>query len=226
MNSVSVYRSNQERDYYKKDLYLLKCTDEDTFDKYDLAGIQIQLVTKYQKNGLHKNPVRGMIVKSNEGSQFKVGDEVICRYDTFINPSDGVKKVAVSIKGEEYYTTDNRNIICRVNLDGTVTPREGIIICKPIYGKLTDTFIHLSGSMEGRRRDLVEVVQTFEGSKVKVGDFLLTQLGGDYEFYVGKKLYLAVDEYYEDYYAVVSSSEWYDSEKIRLEADLNNTINF
>lgn len=226
MNNIKVYRSEKEKDYYKKDLYLLECIDEDTYDKYDLGGIQIQIVTKYQKNGLHKFPVKGMIVQTNEESEFKKGEKVICKYDTFMNPSNSEKKVAIRRNGKEYYVAGNRNIICRANSDGTITPRRGILVCKPIHGKLVDTSMYVSGEMEGRRRDLVEVVQAFEGSRAKVGDFLLTNLGGDYEFYVGKELYLAVDEYFEDYYAIVGSKDWYDSEKVRIEIDLRNTIKF
>lgn len=228
MDNVEIfeYVNEDEYSYYDKDKYLVKCIDRDTFDKVTIGGVEIQLAVKYQKNGLHKNPVRAMIVKSNKSSEFKEGDELICTYDTFVDPTHLTDKADLTIDGEKYYVIKNRNIICKVNSDGNIIPRQGVLICEPIYEKLISTTLELSGGLKGRRRDLVKVIQTYEGSKATVGDYLLTKMGGDYEFYTNGLLHIAVDEYYEDYYAIVKDEYWYDSSGVRLEMDLNKTINF
>lgn len=219
---MEVYRAEKE-DYYEKDLYVLECLDRDTFNKRKIGSSEILLMTDRQENNLHRFPVRGKVVTSNKSSQFKKGDELICRYHTFNNPNNGQDKATILKEGEKLYTVKNRSIICAVTEDG-LEPREGVLICEPLNGNLVSTSLHLSGDMQGRRRDLVKVIQCFEGSKAKVGDYLLLSMGGDYEFYYKDKLYLAVDEYYEDYYAIVDSPDWYDNTKVRKSIDLRKKI--
>lgn len=221
---IKVYKSEDRTEYYEKDLYLVECSDRDTYDKVDIGGVEIQLSVEYQKNGLHKYPVRGIIIDSSQGSQFSKGDSIICRYSTFVDPSYGEDKAAVTDGDNKYYTVRNREIICSYNKDGNMTPREGILICEPIYGNRVDTKLELNGELKGRRRDIVKVIKTFKGSKAIPGDYVLTSFGGDYEFYNNGKLYIAVDEYFEDYYAIVKDSEWYDGGKVRKEMDLTETI--
>lgn len=226
MDKIEIFRAEGVEDYYEQDLYIAECYDEHTFDKVDVGGVKIQLAVKYQKNGLHKNPVRAMIVKAMLESQFNKGDELICKYSTFIDPTYHTKNVELTVDGKELYLIKNRDIICKVEEGGNIIPRKGMLICEPVEGNLIDTTLFLNRELQGRRRDLVKVVKAFEGSKAKEGEYLITMLGGDYEFYNEGKLYIAVDEYYEDYFAIVQDSKWFDATRVRIEMDLHNSIKF
>lgn len=226
MDNIRAYRVEGE-DYYESEVYLVECIDEETYDEVSLTDeVSIKIDKRFSKNNLHKFPVRGRIIKSSPNAQFKEGEEIITKFWAFRKSEDGSDKEHTIIKGKKYYILKPLDIICSINKKGELRPRHGIIICKPVVGDLIHSSLHLSTNMQGRRRDIVEVINPCQTTRVKVGDFLLTQFGGDYEFYVGKDLFLSVDERFDDYFAIVDSTDWYDSSEVRREMDYTKQINF
>lgn len=214
-------------DYYDKDLYLVECTDEDTFDEVRLTDdIKIKIDKRYAENNLHKHPVKGKVIHANDDSEFKVGENLICKFWAFRNADTEEYQDHIVKDGKKLFFIRLSDIVCSVDNKGQLRPRKGTIICQPIYGKLMHSSLYLTSNNEGRRRDIVKVINPCPDTKVKKGDYLLTQLGGDYEFYNGRELLISVDEYFDDYYAIVDSEHWYDGGDIRRSVNLNEQISF
>lgn len=224
---IEVYRPTDIEDYYEREVYLVECIDEDTYDEVNLTDdITIKIDKRFAINNLHKFPVRGRIIRSKENYEFKEGDEVITKYWAFRKSEDGSIKDHIEKNGKKYFLLKPSDIVCKIDEMGGLTPREGTIICEPIFGDLIHSSLHLSSNMRGRRRDLVRAINPCKTTRVKEGDYLMTQHGGDYEFYVGKKLYISVDEKFDDYFAITDSPDWYDGSEVRREMNITEQISF
>lgn len=222
----------ESKDFFKKDEYLLTCHKEEHY-KRKLKGsdVEIHIATKGMANNLHKFPNRGRVIKTNnKNSWFKEGDEVICKFNTFYTTQGKDKKVITaktdddSGKEIDLYLADNTKVIAKIG-DNKLIPREGVVICEPIYGNLIDSGIDLSGGLQGRRRDVLKVKYVWDGCKeYKEGDYIMVKMGGDYEFYFDGELHLSTDVYRKDLYAKVGDDKWFD-EKNNKQIDLRKEIN-
>lgn len=200
--------------YCHKGYYLCECEDFHEKEKFKLAGVDLFLPKKYDNNHRTSHPQIG-IVRSKVGETcFEVGDRVFCEHFSF---TDKEKKPIGYIvdNGKFYNKIPNLNVIAKIEEDNTLTPRDGVLICEPVFGKLADTFLE---TKLDDRRDIARVVKVGKGvDDVEVGDYVLLEDGADYHFEYNYKNYIRVDYFFDDVIAVVDSIEWFiDEERLHV----------
>lgn len=211
-----------------KDRYIMTCDlEQREWKELGDTGVVLKIETKYNPDNRDTRPTIGRIVWASEGSQFKVGQRAICRHFTFQDSDGESQHLAVDDSGNKLFEVDNYNIVFGIDeRSGELEPREGVLICEPVYGKFAHSSLDLSPDYEGRRRDIARVKKVWEGcTDFKAGQYVMLKLGGDYEFeHNGEKL-IRVDIQNEDAYAVVESDEWYDSvmRKAKVDRELSST---
>lgn len=184
--------------------------DLDQRRKKKIGDVEITLLPEYVNDHRHKHPNLGKIEYASEDSQFKVGQEVLCKHFTF-ESGDHESNEFVETDGTKYFLVNNFNVMFGIDGDELV-PRKGVLLCEPVYGNLLRSEIILAGDIEGRRRDIARVLRVGEGvSGINEGDYVMLTIGGDYEFEWKGKTYIKVDTQYGDAYATSDSPDTYDS---------------
>src|SRR5690606_1245663 len=140
--------SKQKKEYYTKDAYLCTCDREHRMvhEFEGEGGEKFTLFLPKDKSNDHreKHPNIGKIAYAPEGSQFKEGDELLCRHFTF-ELDDNTARVFYERDGEEYYKVINQDIMFGIR-DGELIPREGVLLCEGIEDKLYHTTLELLAS--------------------------------------------------------------------------------
>lgn len=225
VKSVQLKTTNN---YLYKDSYICS-TDIEQKRSHNFTGDDGQKYSFYIPKGVIKNhrlahPNYGRIVYSPEDAQFPVGTDIIVRHFTFENTSFE-KQVLFEEDGEEYYKVTNFDLLFGI-INDELIPREGVLLCEHVEGKLVNTSLQVTADLEGNRRDIAKVIKTWEGcTEYTVGDYVLLAKGGDYEFTFNEKPYLKVDHYLNDVIAVVDSPEWRVDE-IRKHANDHNEVTY
>ena len=111
-----------------------------------------------------------------------------------------------------YFKVYNHEVMFGIEEDGELTPREGIILCEPIVGKLIDTFLEVSAEFIDYRRDVAKIIKSWDEEMYPIDKFVLLEKGGDYYFeYNGKQL-IKSDHYFDDIMAVMDEPNWRNKE--------------
>lgn len=212
IDKIKKYFKNtfKEERYEIRDLYIVTA-DLEQKEWKEVGGVKLKMVNAFNRDNRQTRPTIGKILWASEGSQFKVGDEIICRHFTF-EDSDGNRQHFIEdpVYGK-LFMVNNYNLMFAIDDSGELIPREGVLLCKPVYGKFKHTDLEVAPEYEGRRRDIAEIVKVWDGCKTyKVGQYVMLKLGGDYEFEHNGQKYIRVDTYNEDDYAIVDSPDWYD----------------
>lgn len=215
--------------YDLQDKYIMTCDlEQREWKELGDTGITLKIETKYNPDNRDTRPTIGTIVWSSEGAQFKVGQKAICRHFTFQNSDMESQHFMVDDdSAEKLFEVNNYDIVFGIEEGSNeLTPRKGVLICEPVYGKFAHSVLDLSPDYEGRRRDIAKIKKVWEGCEdFKAGQYVMLKLGGDYEFeHNGEKL-IRVDIQNEDAYAVVDSNEWYDSvmRKAKVDRELSSS---
>lgn len=165
-----------------------------TFKTEDGGTGTLYIPTEYIGDNRIKHPNIGTIVKCFGDAQFNVGDQILCNHFTFSDHDRTFKVLYTDEDGIEYYRVLNNQVYFKINEDGTLTNRKGLLLCEGIVDKVYETSLILPDSMIEPRRDVVKVLQVFEGcTEYRVGNYLLINKGADYPFEHEKKEYLKVD---------------------------------
>lgn len=205
------YISSRLKKFYQTEhVYVCKC-DLDQHRIKDLGGVKLYTMGEYSSDHRIKHPTIGTIVSASEGSQFKVGQEIMCTHFAFEDHDYTTREFYTDPETrEKYFRITNRQVMFGIEGDELV-PREGILLCEGIEGKFADTQLEVEASFEGRRRDIVRVVKPWEGSNIEKDEYLLVKYGGDYEFEWKGKTYLKVDYFFNDAYFKTDNTKWYDT---------------
>lgn len=199
--------------YETKASYVCTC-DLDHHQIHELeGGVKLQMLKHLNPDNRISRPTLGTIIEASEGAQFKVGQKIICKHFSFEDVRRNSRHFHYNIRTKEkLYLVKNQSVMFGINEDGSLEPREGILLGAPVYGKFADTDLELSSDFEGRRRDIVKVIKVWEGcTDFKVGDYVMVQAGGDYPFKHDGVDYIRVDTFNEDAYAITDSQDTYDS---------------
>lgn len=206
------YISKVKKSYFQTEhVYICTCDLEQKSTK-DIGGIKIQTMNHYNSDHRDIHPTIGTIVSASDNSQFKVGQDIICKHFTFEDGQRNSKEFyTCPITRTKYFKVLNRDVMFGIDGD-ELEPRTGVLLCEGVDGKFTDTSIELDESNSGRRRDIVKVLKTWKGSTdVKEGEYVMLKYGGDYPFDFNGKTYLKVDYDFGDCYFKTDSKDWYDS---------------
>lgn len=196
-------------DYYERDSYI--CTvDLEQKNKRNVGGVELTILNHLTNNHRGTHPNIGEIVESSENSQFKKGQKVLCKHFAFTDQCREPKDFFEDVYGTRFYHINNFDVMFGIDGDKLV-PREGVLLCEYIEDKFVETPFYVTGDNEGKRRDVVKVVQTWRDcSEYQTGDYIFVAYGGDYEFEFNGKSYVKVDHYFNDVIAKVPSPEWRD----------------
>lgn len=196
-----------------KDCYIMTCDlEQKEWHELGNTGILLKRVNAYNDDNRQTRPTIGTIVYASEGAPLKVGMKAICRHFTFENSDGSRTNFSEDEELGKLFLVDNYNLCFGIDENDNLINREGVLLCKPIYGKFKDTTVELASDYEGRRRDIAQVVQVWNGcTEFKVGDYVMLKLGGDYEFKHNGETYLRVDAQNNDVYAISDSLDTYDS---------------
>lgn len=217
---------NSNKDYYTRDRYIVT-VDMEQKKKLSLKGkdgedVDLTIRTDLNSNHRISHPNYATITATSKDCQFKVGTEVICNHFAF-EDGDRKSKVLYSKDGVDYFSLENLDLMFAV-IGGKLTPREGVLLCEPVDGKLIDTELEVLRDYEGHRRDIAKILDVWDGCKDYVaGEYVILAKGGDYLFDHNGKEYIKVDTYFDDDLAVVESPEWRLTE-VREHAKHNETI--
>lgn len=173
---------------------------------------------KYNNNHRTAHPNVGTIVEVFGNTQFKVGQQIICKHSTFENenktPNSFYEKDDVL-----YYKVYNSHVMFGVDGEELI-PREGILLCEPIYDSLIGMSLIAPDILQDYRRDVTKVIKVWDGCEdYKVGDYLFLEKGGDYLFEFMGKDYIKTDDYFEDVMGVIESPEWRNDEVLKHQKD-------
>lgn len=200
---------NQE--YYYRDTYI--CTvDLDQKSKHNFTGDNGKEFTLFipatqVKNHRLAHPNYATIETATLGSQFKKGDGLVTLHFTFEDEAFR-PKVYYNQDGTDYFKVQNVDVIAGV-VNEKLIPREGILFCKPVTGKLLNTQLEMLDKYAGKRRDIAIVDNVWEGcTKYRKGDYLILNKGADYYFDWQGTEYMKVDTYFDDVLAKVDSEQW------------------
>lgn len=210
-NIKSYFKNEFKKNNYEiRDLYILK-TDLEQKEWKEVGGVKLKMVNAFNNDNRQTRPTIGEVVWSSEGAQFKSGTTVICRHFTFENSDGKRENFTEHPEHGKLFMASNYEISFAIDDSEQLVPREGVLLCKPVYGKFKHTSVELASEYEGRRRDIAEIVKVWGGcNDYKVGEFVLLKVGGDYEFEHNGEKFIRVDTYNEDDYAIVDSADWYD----------------
>jgi len=205
--------SIQKQGYYSKDIYI--CTT-DLRQKKDITvdgtEVKLEIAVDYNNNHRVSHPNVGTIAVASSNSQFKVGQQIICKHFTFEN-AERVPNVYYTDKNVDYFKATNFEVMFGIESDGQLTPREGILLCEAIEGTFKDDTRGFKEYTE-TRRDIAKILKVWEGCEdYKEGEYVLLAKGGDYQFDHNNKSYLKVDTYFNDAIATVDNPEWKINEK-------------
>lgn len=205
------FRNEVKRTTFEtEDVYVMTC-DLDQRRKRDLGGgHEIVMLPELENDHRVKHPTLGTVIASSKGSQFSVGDKVICKHFTFERGDHSTNEFN-EVSGEKHFLVNNFYVMFGIRGEELI-PRKGVLLCEPVYGNLTRTDLYLTGDLQGRRRDIAKVLKTWEGCEdFKEGDYVMLTIGGDYEFeFLGNK-YIKVDAHYGDVFAITDSEDTHDS---------------
>lgn len=220
------YFINQTKrdDFGKKDFYICTCDlEQHKYTELGNTGVKIEMNHRYNADHRWNHPRIGKIVYASEGAQFKVGQEIYCKHWVFENTEFESQEFYTQDDGTKLFAVDNFMIMFGIGENNEIIPREGVVICNPVFGNFFDSEFQLSAELSGRRRDIARVHQVWEGCQsLKIGEHLMLKMGGDYEFEWQGEKYIKVDVEYEDAFAIVEDEYWYDSE-LRKHVDHNNS---
>ena len=205
-------RPTVDKDIYElSGVYLCECDLEQKEHKQiETVNGEVTLYTpqKYNNNHRTAHPNIGKIVAVYGNTQFKVGQEIICKHFTFQTEEKEPKPSFIK-DGVMYFKVYNQDVMYGIEDDGQLTCREGIVLCEPIEDKLINTFLEVSAEYVDYRRDVVKVIKTWKGDKeFKKGDYLFLEKGGDYHFNFNGTDYVKCDHYFDDIMAIMDSPDY------------------
>jgi len=215
-------RIKESKNFYNQGYYL--CTvDLNQKDTYKVADHSLTLLQRTNNNHRVSHPNVGVITHCVGKTQFNVGDSILCHHFAFTDVSRK-PKVHMTLDGVDYYKVSTREVFFKIAGD-TLIPREGNLLCEAIYDKLIETTLELAESLVDNRRDVVKVLDVWEGcEEFKAGDYVMLQKGGDYELTFNGKSFLKVDVYFKDIMAIVGDPSWRITEIRRHVKDYNTRI--
>ena len=204
-----------DKDIYElSGVYVVTCDlEQKEVRQVETVNGEVTLYTpqKYNNNHRTAHPNIGRVVSVHGNTQFKVGQEILCKHFTF-QTEEKVAKPFHENDGIMYFKVYNHEVMFGIEEDGELTPREGIILCEPIVGKLIDTFLEVSAEFIDYRRDVAKIIKSWDEEMYPIDKFVLLEKGGDYYFeYNGKQL-IKSDHYFDDIMAVMDEPNWRNKE--------------
>lgn len=194
--------------------YIMTCDLQQKESKQvETVNGQLTLYTpqKYNNNHRTAHPNIGTVVQTIGDCEFNVGDELMCKHFVF-EKEDKTPNHFYEENGVKYYKVYNMDVMYKITADSLIC-RKFILLCKPIYDKLLNTFLEVSGAMEDYRRDVAEVIGVWDCCEdYKVGEYVLLEKGGDYHFSHKGQDYVKCDHSFDDIVAVIDSPKWRTSE--------------
>ena len=201
--------------------YLLKVLDKEEKEKYTFIGDSGEEHTLYIpvesiNNTTVSFPTTGVVVEAfGDSPDFSPGDLVVCEQNVFRAPDRTHRKWDVLYETEEHgelFRAFNLDVFARINQDGTLTPRKGVVICENVMKEnySTTLAIELPDSAKTRRRDLVRARVVWSGGEdiYHPGDYLLIQRSADWRFkHKGEEL-IIIDHLFDDVIAIVGDDKW------------------
>lgn len=216
LDKVKVRRLKTD-DYFKNDFYIIVKADDsedETLTRTLSGGVKIKMLASYAENHVHAHLKKGVVVKANGKSQFKEGDTILTTHSAFEDTEFRSQSIGKDKSGRELFIITNLDLLGKVNKEtGEITPRKGNLICEPVIGDLVynpNPNLSLPPELKGRRRDIARVKYS-TNPFYKEGDYVMIKMGGDYEVFHNGDLYIVVDTEFDDDFAKVKESNWYDS---------------
>lgn len=210
-----------KKDKLYNSAYLLRALDRSEKEKHVFQGedgkeFTLYIPTESINNQTVAYPTTGVVVAAyGENPSFKEGDVVVVEQNVIRTPERKFREWNVfwtTEDGEDLFKSFAIDTFCKINEDGTLTPREGVLICKNVYRENYSTALDLQlpDSAKSKRRDLVQVHTTWDSDECnyKVGDYLLIHRAADWRFKLKNEEYIVIDHYFEDVIAVVDSPDW------------------
>lgn len=221
MGKIPQLLIHRKNDRLHSTAYLLRPLDKEEKEKYSFKGnngedFTLYIPTESINNQKDAFPTTGVVVAAyGDNPDFKEGDLVIVEQNVFRKSERKFRDWDIFWETEEHgelFRAFAIDTFCKINEDGTLTPREGVLICKNVYRENYSTALDLQlpDSAKSKRRDLVQVHTTWDSDECnyKVGDYLLIHRAADWRFKLKNEEYIVIDHYFEDVIAVVDSPDW------------------